>query len=73
MLFVFFYLWLRATLPRYRYDQITVRWKILIPVTLVWFSHALNHDDGSLVMSVKETLKKQYEKWTLSDIRKDWA
>ena len=33
----FFFLWFRATFPRYRYDQIMrLGWKILIPVTLVW-------------------------------------
>lgn len=36
-LFLFCFLWLRATFPRYRYDQIMrLGWKILIPVTLVW-------------------------------------
>lgn len=35
--FIFCYLWIRATFPRYRYDQIMrLGWKILIPVTLVW-------------------------------------
>lgn len=35
LLFVF--LWLRATFPRFRYDQIMrLGWKVLIPVTLVW-------------------------------------
>ena len=30
-------LWVRATFPRYRYDQIMrLGWKIFIPVTLVW-------------------------------------
>ncbi len=36
-LFLFVFLWLRATFPRYRYDQIMrLGWKALIPVTLVW-------------------------------------
>jgi len=35
--FLFFYLWARATFPRYRYDQIMrLGWKILIPITIVW-------------------------------------
>ncbi len=34
---LFFFLWLRATFPRYRYDQIMrLGWKVFIPVTLVW-------------------------------------
>lgn len=35
--FLFLYLWMRGTFPRYRYDQIMrLGWKVLIPVTLVW-------------------------------------
>jgi len=37
--FIFIYLWIRATFPRYRYDQIMrLGWKVLIPVTLVWLA-----------------------------------
>jgi len=37
--FIFVYLWIRATFPRYRYDQIMrLGWKVLIPVTLVWLA-----------------------------------
>jgi len=31
------FVWIRATFPRFRYDQIMrLGWKIFIPVTLVW-------------------------------------
>jgi NADH-quinone oxidoreductase subunit H len=34
---LFMFLWVRATFPRYRYDQIMrLGWKVFIPVTLVW-------------------------------------
>jgi NADH-quinone oxidoreductase subunit H len=38
-LIVSMFLWLRATFPRYRYDQIMrLGWKIFIPLTLVWIA-----------------------------------
>jgi len=33
------FIWVRATFPRYRYDQIMrLGWKVFIPVTLVWLT-----------------------------------
>ena len=35
--FMFMFLWIRATFPRYRYDQLMrLGWKVFIPLTLVW-------------------------------------
>lgn len=37
VVFMFMFLWFRATFPRFRYDQIMrLGWKVLIPITLVW-------------------------------------
>ncbi len=34
--FLFFYVWLRTTLPRFRYDQLMgVAWKVLLPLVLI--------------------------------------
>ena len=36
-IFMFMFLWFRATFPRYRYDQLMrLGWKVFIPLTLVW-------------------------------------
>jgi len=38
-LIVSMFLWIRATFPRYRYDQIMrLGWKVFIPLTLVWIA-----------------------------------
>jgi NADH-quinone oxidoreductase subunit H len=36
---MFVFLWVRATYPRYRYDQIMrLGWKVFIPITLAWIA-----------------------------------
>ncbi len=55
-LFIFVFIWLRGTLPRFRYDQfMAIGWKFLIPFSLFWIvivsaarSYSLNAADGSL-------------------------
>ena len=38
-MFMYIFFWLRATFPRYRYDQIMrLGWKVFIPVTIVWIA-----------------------------------
>ena len=35
--FLFTFFWMRASFPRYRYDQIMkLGWKVLIPITIIW-------------------------------------
>jgi len=37
--FMFVFLWIRATFPRFRYDQVMrLGWKVFIPITLVWIA-----------------------------------
>jgi len=37
--FMYVFFWLRATFPRYRYDQIMrLGWKVFIPVTIIWIA-----------------------------------
>jgi NADH-quinone oxidoreductase subunit H len=36
-IFMYAFFWFRASLPRYRYDQIMrLGWKVFIPITIVW-------------------------------------
>ncbi|MGA9358602.1 MAG: NADH-quinone oxidoreductase subunit NuoH [Mycobacterium sp.] len=54
--FLFIYMWLRASLPRLRYDQfMALGWKLLIPASLVWV----------VIAAVIRTLRNQgYQHWT---------
>ena len=52
--FCFTFVWFRAALPRFRYDQLMdLGWKVLIPISLGWFLllAALRefHTDGKFV------------------------
>jgi NADH-quinone oxidoreductase subunit H len=57
LLFLYVYVWFRATLPRLRYDQLMdFGWKLLIPVSLGWFlvlgAIQLGRDEGWNLVAV---------------------
>ncbi|HME47694.1 NADH-quinone oxidoreductase subunit NuoH [Mycobacterium sp.] len=56
--FLFVFIWLRATLPRLRYDQfMALGWKILIPTSLVWV----------MVVATVRTLRAEgYHSWAVA-------
>ena len=52
---LFFFLWFRATFPRYRYDQIMrLGWKIFIPITLIWIVLL------GLIMQLPESIRDSF-------------
>ncbi|MBV9513751.1 MAG: NADH-quinone oxidoreductase subunit NuoH [Mycobacteriaceae bacterium] len=53
--FLFLYIWLRASLPRLRYDQfMALGWKVLIPISLIWVM---------IVATVRTLRVEGYHEW----------
>ncbi|MDA8206822.1 MAG: NADH-quinone oxidoreductase subunit NuoH [Thermaerobacter sp.] len=48
-IFLFIFIWIRATLPRFRYDQLmNFGWKVLVPAALVYFLGTAAFISGAL-------------------------
>lgn len=56
--FLFLFIWLRASLPRLRYDQfMALGWKVLIPTSLVWVM---------IVATVRTLRAEGYHAWAVA-------
>jgi NADH-quinone oxidoreductase subunit H len=70
-IFLYIYVWIRATLPRLRYDQLMdLGWKVMIPVALGWFlllaAIQVGRDqDWSIAVVVAVTLAVMVAGWVL--------
>ncbi|HYP59640.1 MAG TPA: NADH-quinone oxidoreductase subunit NuoH [Thermomicrobiales bacterium] len=82
ILFLFFYIWLRATLPRFRYDQLMgIAWKVLLPAVLLNIMlTALTRlrgngqiSSGQLVAVIAVTVGVLVLIWGLNQLSNRWA
>ncbi len=73
---LFIFLWIRATFPRYRYDQIMrLGWKVFIPVTLVWIvvprrddADALGRPVPLMATTMLNRVKSFFNTWLLLEL-----
>ena len=54
---LFVFLWVRATFPRYRYDQLMrLGWKVFLPLSLIWLTTDRRRADGVRVAAAMQRL-----------------